>query len=754
MKKIYSKFILIQLLCLLLQFSFSKVCLFGFFSPIGLPFAFARLASGANVLIVCLTYFLSEIFLFKSFSGFAITLYQIVFLALFYFFVQIFKVKKLWLASMVFLMLSSILSLYFALGETTRLWQFFVNFSCEVAVFFYLFKFFKMYSGKFIFFKFSHTDYLLFSIMILMLSVGIFSFDFLWHYARCFVLIFPALILSKILPTDKYYMATSIMCLGAFLVRGDFSIFVLCIAVCLLLAEFKDFNKFIYAAASGVVLTIFSIIFKIYDIFSIISMVFAFFLYLVLPSKWLARVSSLFEEEASHLLLKDLQRQKVEAIKSKLMLMSSTLFNMQKDLKFLLVGKIDRRVACRELSDDVIKKCCGTCENYKMCFFGNIDKRALFENLMMKAIENGGVEQSDMQVGIEAYCKKSGIAVSEINQTAKLFLQYESKVKSEDSSKLVIASELENFAQIFSDFSKKITSEILTNERLSKILKDQLISSSVDAKEVVIAERESGIESVSMIVPSEQVARGELSKILSKFVRVKMKLESVRHIEISGLSLATFSAALKMNVNFAVASKAKEKANGDNVTLCRLSKSKYFAAICDGMGHGESANTISQMVLSLIRSMFEVGLDSTLILESINKLMLPAGLENFTTLDACIIDLELCEANFIKLGSSVSVIKHESTAEVVSCESLPIGIVQNIKPTIIKKQIFAGDIIILASDGVVDTFSGIDNFKTFVNDSKIYNLQKYVDDVLCDARESCVNHLDDMTIIGINLLKN
>ena len=210
----------------------------------------------------------------------------------------------------------------------------------------------------------------------------------------------------------------------------------------------------------------------------------------------------------------------------------------------------------------------------------------------------------------------------------------------------------------------------------------------------------------------------------------------------------------KINIQFAVSAKAKEKRNGDSAVVTKLSDNKFFVAIADGMGHGEDANKLSSMVLNMIRSMFEVGLDAELILQSVNKLLIPAGLDNFSTLDACVIDADKGECCFIKLGASVSVLKHKDTSEIIASESLPIGIVKNVKPTIVKKQIYQGDMIFLASDGVVDSFSSVQSYATFVNDSKIYNLQKFVDDVLFDAQNMNNAYIDDMTIIGINLLKN
>ena len=84
---------------------------------------------------------------------------------------------------------------------------------------------------------------------------------------------------------------------------------------------------------------------------------------------------------------------------------------------------------------------------------------------------------------------------------------------------------------------------------------------------------------------------------------------------------------------------------------------------------------------------------------------------------------------------------------------MPIGVVQNIKPTIIKKMLNFDDFIFLASDGVVDSFESPEEFKIFINDTKIYNLQQHLDNIIFDA-EYQSKHLDDMTIIGINLLKN
>ena len=434
--------------------------------------------------------------------------------------------------------------------------------------------------------------------------------------------------------------------------------------------------------------------------------------------------------------------------------MSNTLLTMKNNFKFLLIGKIDRNKACSELSADVINNCCNNCEYYQSCFMGTINKKIMFEELIKKAIEYGNISSVDLTNGIQSYCNKSLMVLNEVNRIAKTYLSYESTMKSEDESKLVISNELENFSNIFLNFSMMMDKFSIINEKLSKVLKDNLLNNMIDVKEVAIFENQSGIKHINIISSNEQILKKEMKDTIHKVIKNDVKLKDVKHIEYSGLSYATFLPINKININFSVATKSKEQKNGDNVVIQKLDDNKFFIALADGMGHGEKANKISSMVLSLIKSLFEVGFNEDLVIQSVNKLLLPAGLDNFTTLDACVVDLESEVITFVKLGSSVSIIKHKNTSEIIKCDSLPIGMIQNIKPTIIKKQIIAGDIIFLASDGVVDSFNSIDSYKNYINDAEIFDIKKFLDDIIFDAEFGPSKHKDDMTIIGINLLKN
>lgn len=753
MDKSKAKIIGTEIAVFLLQAIFSKINLFGFLSPVGLAFAFARIFFGANILLVSAEYLISKIPFMLEVSGVFVTVYQIVILALYYFAKEFLKSVKPKLLLLVFVILSSALELYYCAFSLNDLLKYFTSLAFLLFFVFFFAKFFKEYKSKIIFSKLSRLDYIIFAIFCLCVSLGIFSYTYGVDFIEYFILSLLVLVMARVFPTDKYLIFSSLMALGLLLVSKDYFYLLFAVISSILLVGFKEFNKWVFGVCSLLIFAGIILAFKLFDVLVIVSLVASVATCMILPEKWIQNLSLLFEFSRVETIYRHIEGQRIGKIKSKLLLMSSTLHSMEKNFKFLMIGKIDRQSASTELSADIISRCCSGCSNFKHCYYGNINKKGMFDDLVFKAITSGHVDEQDFTNGLQVYCSKGSIVINEVNQIAKQFFEFEATMKTQDESKLIISSELQNFGDIFNNFAEIIDREVKPNKRLSKTLKERFLNSYIDAKEVLILESAKGVSSVNIIAPNEQLLKKEIVDILQKTMRIRFKASSLEHTKLSGLSLASFVPVTKLKLSAYVSNKAKEKRSGDNVLMTKLDENKFFIAIADGMGHGDKANRISNMVLSLIKSMFEVGLSEELIIQSVNKLLIPAGLDNFTTLDACVIDLEAEVCNFIKLGSSVSVIKHKNTSELAVCESLPIGIVQNIKPTIIKKAIQAGDIIFLASDGVVDSFPSVENYKCFINDAKIYDTQKFLDDVIFDA-ENMGKHPDDMTIVAINLLKN
>lgn len=756
MKNIKAKLIL----CLkeigfgLLQIFFSRIVILGQIIPVGLPFLFVRVFFHANIFSACLFYLISKAFLFFNINIIITTIYEIIIVVLYHFTKEFLKTNKTLILMYVFMYLANVLKLYFDLETIETLAYFAMNAICEGILVYYFYKLFKVYEKKIIFCRFSKPDYFMIFFGIFLLSFGIFSYGFISKFLCYFIINFAIVFFCKVLLPDKFLIFIVIFLLGLVVATENASILLYSILVSIILVELRDVGKVFFTIMSMLSMLAFTLILRQPLIINSISLFIALFIYALLPNRWLMQLANIFIEKDINYIHNFTNDNKIQVVKNKLLLMSNTLTSMQNSFKYLLIGKIDRNKACSELAVDAINNCCNNCEYFKSCFMGNIDKKLMFEELIKKSIDYGGISLNDLTNGIQSYCVKSNFILNEINKIAKLYISYEATMKSEDESKLVIANELQNFSSIFFNFSKMIDKFSKVNDSLSKILKDNLLRNMVDVKEVAIFENKSGIKSVNIISTNEQILKKEMQETIHRVIKNKVKVNDIKHIEYSGLSYVTFLPVSKIKATFSVSSKSKENQNGDNVVIQKLDEDRFFIAIADGMGHGEKANRISSMVLSLIKSLFEVGFEEDLVIQSVNKLLIPAGLDNFTTLDACVLDLENAVCTFIKLGSSVSILKHSNTSELISCESLPIGMIQNITPTIVKKQITVGDMIFIASDGIVDAFRSVGDYKNFINDSKIFDMKKYLDEIIADVEFQNQKHKDDMTIIGINLLKN
>ena len=735
------------------QIAFSRAG-FGNVFPLGFCFALSRVYFGSNLLLVTLEYLISNIFIWSDFYLIISVAFEIVVFSLYYFVKENIKIRKKTLTLMLFLILSSMVKLYLVLISEFALVDYFVEFCLKIVCLGFFVKLYSVYQKKFIFLKCGTLDYLLFSIFGVLFVWGILQYAFLLNtIGLCLFLV--ALILScRILPTDKFLLfALSLTLCFAYIYNSSLLVILACIGV-ILLASIARVYKYLFLL---IVLALMYLMFYFADIFNlkvIINSVSAVFFIALVPQKIITKLSQFFEEKNLDIIKENIWFESKREIKNNLILMSKTLAKMQEDFKFLIVGKIDRRCASEELAKEVMSKCCDQCERKILCSSSLIDKQKVLSEFILYAITKGSFYVDELSVGFKTYCDKTNVVANKISELAGQYLKFEASVKTEDESKLLISDELGNFAKLFQNFAKNIEKTPKINKNLSMIAKEILTNSMIDVVDVGVFETENGIEKIDIVAQNELILKSELSSTISNFVRQNVQVKQIKHLNYSGLSLISFVVANTLRVEFAVSTKSKEGVNGDNTLISKIDDSRFIVAIADGMGHGKQAGKTSKMILELIRNLFLIGINHDVIIESVNKLLIPVGLENFSTLDIAVIDLRQCKCTFIKLGSSVSLIKHKQSTEVVAAASLPVGIVQNLKPSIETRSIRDGDFVILASDGVVDSFSDIETYQIFINDHRIYDLQRFSDNLIFELANKPNKHIDDMSIIAVKLLKN
>ena len=134
-----------------------------------------------------------------------------------------------------------------------------------------------------------------------------------------------------------------------------------------------------------------------------------------------------------------------------------------------------------------------------------------------------------------------------------------------------------------------------------------------------------------------------------------------------------------------------------------LDDERLLALICDGMGSGEEAARESGLAVRLLGRFLRSGAETALAIETVNALLLNRGGEDmFATVDMLILNLSTGEAAFTKLAACPTLIARDGVVRRVDGGRLPLGILERVEPAVTRVQLMEGDVVLLASDGVMD----------------------------------------------------
>lgn len=151
---------------------------------------------------------------------------------------------------------------------------------------------------------------------------------------------------------------------------------------------------------------------------------------------------------------------------------------------------------------------------------------------------------------------------------------------------------------------------------------------------------------------------------------------------------------------------------GDTVLTAELQDGRCMTALSDGMGHGEQAAFESRQTVELLRLCLDAGYSRPQALTAVNGMMLLAGRgERFSTVDLLLVDLWSGHAVLEKLGSAGSWLYHGGMLQRLGCESLPLGILEQIESSSADLHLKEGDVLIMMSDGTEDVFSSSDELE-------------------------------------------
>lgn len=250
---------------------------------------------------------------------------------------------------------------------------------------------------------------------------------------------------------------------------------------------------------------------------------------------------------------------------------------------------------------------------------------------------------------------------------------------------------------------QEFESETAENTRLAQILSHRLYELGFGKTDIVVAGQRR---------PKIKICRDRLSATAKQNALIRKQAENTVGFSLSSPVVSDNGKTLTMyrecviSYSHAIAQHAKEELCGDAVDVFFDEERNFlYAVICDGMGSGTAANSISTKALNILKSLILCGLDPENSAEILSELLQEtqnSADELSTTVDIMRIDLLTGEGIFIKRGAAPGYIVRDGQTTCLNTHTLPLGILNVNETAKLKFSTKENDIIIMTSDGVAE----------------------------------------------------
>jgi len=593
------------------------------------------------------------------------------------------------------------------------------------------------------------------SIFLISLSVGLSSVNIINIELIKIFAVFLILLSTFTLNVKSTFIIAICIGVGYALYSYDISFIAVFSLFSLISLLFKSNNKY-FASIAIVLIDIFlGLYLKIYvdySIYSVLSIVLGALAFILIPNSILTNIKNAFGGFNTTELYRNVINTTKQGIIKRLSEVSEVFLDMEINFKNMVKGNLPVREAKELLINEFCSKVCSDCKEKHKCL-RTLSEETLhaFNEILDKGFEKGKVNLLDIPPYLASRCNRSSSMLTTFNGLINTYKQYSQLTISQDTSKILIAEQMGGVSKLLKSLVDDTSNNFNFDVNLEDTIKDELKFIHLYCTDVISFVKD-GSYNISLIIKKAEINDREIEKILTKIIKTQMKITKKEELNNLFLLISCKNAP-KYDCIFGISALTKENSeiSGDTYSFVRIDDDKVLMALNDGMGSGENANKTSETSLSLIENFYKAGFDNEIILNSVNKLLTINSEETFSALDICIIDFNKEIFDFIKLGAPIGFIKKPEKVEVVESGSLPIGILEEISPVITKKVISGDEIIILVSDGVIETFNGEENLINFISLLSLLNPQEICDNIIRECSKKTV--LDDCTVLALRIFK-
>lgn len=335
-----------------------------------------------------------------------------------------------------------------------------------------------------------------------------------------------------------------------------------------------------------------------------------------------------------------------------------------------------------------------------------------------------------------------------------------------------ISSELENVKAAIDNITDEITNsskEFSKHAEEENKIKKALFDSRISVKDVKVKQEISGryiVKAYTNICDDlagkncpVKTIRKEISNVLKDRFSVQDQKCGIRMKEDTCEYTYISDDKFLLQTGIAKAKKDGTIVSGDCISQTRLGDGKYLLAISDGMGTGPDARRNSKIAISMLERLLNSGFEKETSINLINSAILNANKEEmYATLDIEVLDLFAGKVEFLKNGACPTYIKRNRNVSIIKSDSLPTGIMQNVRIDTYDKDLKDGDILVICSDGILESNTAYANkeiwLKGLLEDIQTDIPEKIADIILKEAVDNYMGKpKDDMSIIVAKVIK-
>ena len=442
------------------------------------------------------------------------------------------------------------------------------------------------------------------------------------------------------------------------------------------------------------------------------------------------------------------------ALSNKLYGVSDVFSEMQSSFERLKQTVTEQEDLKRRVADEIIYSVCNNCPSRARCKSKNFPSTDELIKIISVGIAKNRLSLIDLTKTFTENCSYTNSVIFEMNA---LITKYKEKIKELDDlskGKELIKMQSEGVAEVLKGMAFDMSKSVTYDTEMEKLLYSALRKNGIIASEIMVYGERDNAE-IDFVLPKNCLSSSVFIKTVSEVMKKEMNI-----ISKTGLSETSCAVTLKaspdIDASFGLAFSSKDgsKKSGDTHTLTKINEGKFLISLSDGMGSGARAENTSATAISLIESFYKAGLNSELILSTVNKVLALNTDDNFSAMDILTVDLFNLTADFIKIGAPQSYVICDDSIKLIEGNSLPLGILDDLKPTGCVTTLNLGSTVVLITDGISDAFTSSTDFINYLQTANVKNPQALADGILNRAIELNGGvKKDDMTALCIRIFK-